>query len=193
MARTKTRKRKTPATSKISTPAQKKQIPSNLSCPMESGSDVEDGESVETGSHHLSTPTVSLEDISLAKTTPKPRTSSTPTSGHMDHHELSDDSQILDTPKSTRKSADATPASQETSTNKRRRRCEPYTFTDEQESELSEWYQMHPLFYDKCEKHYNNSAKKNGLLEDKGMEMNPTCICKYISLYKKFLTCHMCI
>ena len=179
MARTKTRKRKTLATSKISTPAQKKQIPSNLSRPMASGSDVEDGESVEAVSHNLSTPTVSLEDISMPKTRPKPTATSTPTSSHMDRHELSDDSQIMDTPKSTRKSTDATPASQETSINKRRRRCEPYTFTDDQESELSEWYQMHPLFYDKCEKHYKNSAKKNGLLEDRGMEMDPRCTCKY--------------
>ena len=83
MARTKTSKRKTPATSKISTPAQKKQIPSNLSRPMASGSDVEDGESVEAVSHNLSTPTVSLEDISMPKTRPKPTATSTPTSSHM--------------------------------------------------------------------------------------------------------------
>ena len=99
MARTKTSKRKTPATSKISTPAQKKQIPSNLNRPMASGSDVEDGESVEAVSHNLSTPTVSLEDISMPKTRPKPTATSTPTSSHMDRHELSDDSQIMDTEK----------------------------------------------------------------------------------------------
>ena len=83
MARTKTSKRKTLASTKISTPAQKKQIPSDFSRPTESASDVDDGEAVETGSHHLSTPTVSLEDISMAKSTPKPRTSSTPTRGHI--------------------------------------------------------------------------------------------------------------
>ena len=180
MARTKTSKRKTPATTKVSTPAQKKQIPSDFTRPMESASDVEDVDAVDTASRLLSTPSVSLEDISTAKSTPKPRNTSTPRTSHMDQGDFSDDSQLLDTPTSTRKSGDATPASQEPATTKRRRRCEPYTFTDEQESELSEWYQMNPLFYDKCEKHYKNSAKKNALLEDKGMQMNPTCTCKYI-------------
>ena len=69
----KTSKRKTPATTKVSTPAQKKQIPSDFTRPMESASDVEDVDAVDTGSRLLSTPTVSLEDISTAKSTPKPR------------------------------------------------------------------------------------------------------------------------
>ena len=52
-------------------------------------------------------------------------------------------------------------------------------FTDEQESDLSEWYQLHPLFYEKGDKDYKNAEKKKCLLEAKGLTMHPICSCKY--------------
>ena len=79
MARTKTSKRKTPATNKVATLAEKKQIPVNIHRPMESASDIGDVEAEDTPSQQLSTPRVSLEDISTAKGTPKLRKPSTPT------------------------------------------------------------------------------------------------------------------
>ena len=178
MARTKKSKRKTTSTTKVPTLAENKQIPVDIHRPMDSGSDIEDIEADDTPANQLSTPTVSLEDISTVEGTPKLTRPTTKKSLHMGQTEDSDDSHLVDTPTSTQKSLDTTPGSQETSSNKRRKRCEPYTFTDEQESDLSEWYQFHPLFYDKTEKHYKNSFKKNCLLEEKGMTMSPRCSCK---------------
>ena len=101
----------------------------------------------------------------------------------MEQPDDSEDSQLFETPTSSRKLVNATPGSQDAPSTKRRKQCEPYTFTDEQEPDLSKWYQLHPLIYDKTEKDYKNSVKKNCLLEDKGMTMNPRCSCKYIISY----------
>ena len=59
-----------------------------------------------------------------------------------------------------------------------------YIFSDDQEAELAEWYQQHPLFYNKKLKDYKNMQKKQRLFEEKATEMDWPCTGKFI--YKIF-------
>ena len=177
MARTKTSRRTQPANKKLVTPAQKKRIEVEIHLAPDWTSDVEHGDSNDVAVQAMSTPTVSLEDINFLKSTPK-------LSGSMpviQRQSDSEESAIAATPTSSRKSLPPpTSGSVEPPVPKRRKRSENYMFTDEQEADLSEWYQHHPMFYEKGDKDYKN-AEKNSLLEEKGSTMHPPCTCKYYS------------
>ena len=176
MARTKTSRRSQSANKKLLTPAQKKRIEVEIHRAPDSASDIEPVDSDDAAVQAMSTPTVSLTDINFRKSTPKLSTS-TPV---MAPQSESEESAIAATPTSSRKSLPPTSGSVEAPVQKRRKRCENY-FTDEQEADLSEWYQHHPMFYEKGDKDYKNADKKNSLLEEKGSTMHPPCTCKYYS------------
>ena len=52
-------------------------------------------------------------------------------------------------------------------------------FSDDQEAELAEWYQQHPLFYNKKLKDYKNIQKKQRLFEEKATKMDSPCTGKF--------------
>ena len=177
MARTKTSRRSQSANKKLVTPAQKKRIEVQIHRAWVLASDVEQVDSDDAAVQAMSTPTVTLTDLNFRKSTPKLSTS-TPV---MQRQTDSEESAIAATPTSSRKSLPPTSGSVEASVQKRRKRCENYLFTDEQEANLSEWYQHHPMFYEKGDRDYKNAEKKNSLLEEKGSTMHPPASCKYYS------------
>ena len=183
MARTKTSRQSQSANKKLVTPAQKKKIDVQVHRAWVSASDIEPVDSDDAAVQAMSTPTVSLTDINLRKSTPK---LSTPV---MVAQSESEESAIAATPTRSRKSLPPTSGSVEAPVQKRRKRYENYLFTDDQEADLSEWYQHHPMFYEKGDKDYKNADKKNSLLEEKGSTMHPPCTCKYYS--HKFLISNM--
>ena len=127
----------------------------------------------------LPSPQVSLTDIGANKQPPKlSRHDTQSTRPSRKHQEDSDDISIVDTPTTPVTPYSHQSSSREVGPAKRRKRCETYVFSDEQEGELSEWYQLHPLFYDKTHPNYKNAEKKNNLLEERGLSMDPQCTCK---------------
>ena len=181
MARTKTTRKSQPAHKKVSTPAQKKRIEVQVHDAPESASDIEQADTDDVAIQSMSTPTVSLEDIHMRKTTPKLSATSSCHTPVNERESDSEESAILATPTSSRKSmppSSGSVGSVEHTLPKRRKRCDTYLFTDEQEADLSEWYQHHPMFYEKGDKDYKNAEKKKCLLEEKGMTMHPKYTCK---------------
>ena len=98
MARTKTSRRSQSANKKLVTPAQKKRIDVQVHRAWVSASDIEPVDSDDAAVQAMSTPTVSLTDINLRKSTPK---LSTPV---MAAQSDSEESAIAATPTSSRKS-----------------------------------------------------------------------------------------
>ena len=98
MARTKTSRRSQSANKKLVTPAQKKRIDVQVHRAWVSASDIEPVDSDDAAVQAMSTPTVTLTDINLRKSTPK---LSTPV---MAAQSDSEESAIAATPTSSRKS-----------------------------------------------------------------------------------------
>ena len=181
MARTKTTCKTQPPLKKVSTPAQKKRIEVQVHDAPDSASDIEPADTDEIAIQCLSTPTVTLEDIRSRKSTPKLSATSSCHTPVNERESESEESAILATPTSSRKSMppnSGSVGSVDHSFPKRRKRCDTYLFTDDQEADLSEWYQHQPMFYEKGDKDYKNAEKKKCLLEEKGMTMHPKCTCK---------------
>ena len=127
----------------------------------------------------IPSPQVTLTDIGAHQKAPKLSRHDTPSSRpSRKHQEDSDDISIVDTPTTPVTPYERQCSSREVGAAKRRKRCETYVFTDEQEADLSEWYQLHPLFYDKTHPNYKNAEKKTNLLEERGMSVDPQCTCK---------------
>ena len=181
MARTKTTRKSEHPLKKVATPAEKKRIEVEVHDAPEWGSDIDSADADRIAIQCLTTPTVTLEDISSRKSTPKLSATSSCHTPVNERGSESEESAMLATPKSSRKSMppnSGSVGSVDQSLAKRRKRCETYLFTDEQEADLSEWYQHHPMFYEKGDKDYKNGEKKKCLLEEKGMTMHPKCTCK---------------
>ena len=58
-------------------------------------------------------------------------------------------------------------------------------FPERIEAQLAEWYQLHPIFYDRKRRDYKDSEKKCKLLEDKAKDIDTTC--KYLLIVDFFL------
>ena len=61
----------------------------------------------------------------------------------------------------------------------RGRHIQTYTFSDEQEAELAEWFGGQPMFYNRKLKLYKDSAKKERVMGDKAASLDPPATCKY--------------
>ena len=181
MARTKKTPRTGSGAKKTAKPTKTIQVEAEIHTPIASATDQDSLDEEEAPLPDLKSPTVSLVGLAPSTSTPKLTGGKPRCPPEIEVIDQSEDSTIADTPKTSRGTYESLPSSREQPTSKRRRRCETYVFSDEQESELSEWYQLHPIFYDKTEQHYKNAAKKNCLLEEKGMCMDPPCTCKYHS------------
>ena len=171
MARTKKTPRTGSGAKKTAKPTKTIQVEAEIHTPIASATDQDSPEQEEAPLPDLKSPTVSLVGLAPSTSTPKLTGGNPRCLPEIEEIDPSEDSTIADTPKTSRGKYDSLPSSREQPTSKRRRHCE-------QESELSEWYQLHPIFYDKTEQHYKNAGKKNCLLEEKGKCMDPPCTCK---------------
>ena len=60
-----------------------------------------------------------------------------------------------------------------------------YSFTEELEAELAEWYESQPIFYNRKSREYKDVQRKQRLVEEKAAMLDPPATCKYkFSLYK---------
>ena len=136
------------------------QVEAEIHTPIASATDQDSLDEEEAPLPDLKSPTVSLVGLAPSTSTPKLTGGKPRCLPEIEEIDPSEDSTIADTPKTSRGKYESLPSSREQPTSKRRRRCETYVFSDEQESELSEWYQLHPIFYDKTEQHYKNAASR---------------------------------
>lgn len=56
---------------------------------------------------------------------------------------------------------------------KRPKKKQYVIFDEETEKELAEWYQAHPIFYNKKQKEYKDADRKNRMLNEKAAQLNP--------------------
>ena len=124
----------------------------------------------------IPSPQATLTDLRGHKQPPKlschDNPSNRPSSKQQDD---SDDISVVDTPTTPVTPYEPQSSSREVGASKRRKRCETYVFSDEQEGELSECYQLHPLFCDKTHPNYKNAEKKQptgGTRHDVGPTMH---------------------
>ena len=53
-----------------------------------------------------------------------------------------------------------------------------YSFTEEQEAELAEWYESQPIFYNRKSREYKDVRRKQRLVEEKAAMLDPPATCK---------------
>ena len=179
MARTKRTLKAKPGTSKVAKHSANSSVEGERGRGNDSATDAESVYVEENPLPDIPSPQVTLTDLRGPKQPPKLSRHDTPSRRPSSkQQDDSDEISIVDTPTTPVTPYDPHSSSREVGGTKRRKRCETYVFTDEQEADLSEWYQLHPLFYDKTHPNYKNAEKKNNLLEERGMTMDPQCTCK---------------
>ena len=61
----------------------------------------------------------------------------------------------------------------------RKKNIVSYNFTEEEESEISEWYQSHPCLYNKRNRDFRKTSMKIRLIQEKAETFDPPCSCKF--------------
>ena len=62
---------------------------------------------------------------------------------------------------------------------KRKKNIVSYNFTEEEEAEISEWFQSNPCLYNKRNRDFRKTSMKVRLIQEKAETFSPPCTCKY--------------
>ena len=74
---------------------------------------------------------------------------------------------------------DATPTKDSGKGRKKKKRVDPYNFSEEQEIDIGEWYRENECMYDRSNSNYRKTSHKRTLIRKKAATFDPPCSREY--------------